>query len=225
MGRRFVFLLALVTGLAVAAPSAAKREGTCIDSCLITYLPHNAVRPFSEAQLGSPVRWLNQDTKSHVIAEHHGVFRSRALGFNQTYSRIMSAGIWDYYDPTHPKNYLTQGSFAVRPVLRRTQRAVIATWGGFLSNTGKRFCAYWWVTRTDSLRTVTHYLPVRLATKFTGKLVIGHRLVDDEGHAFVLFGSDKVTVKARSGNGATCPKSVIAHRRGWSDAAIALQPV
>ncbi|HSS79965.1 MAG TPA: hypothetical protein VLK24_02100 [Gaiellaceae bacterium] len=223
MGGRFVFLLALATGLAVAAPSAATREATCYSDCLITYLPHQALRPFDDATLGASVTWSNQDTKSHVVAERHGVFRSPALGFTHTYSRIMSAGSWSYYDPTHPKSYLTEGVFAVRPVLRRTLRAVIGSWGGPFDTTGKRFCVYWSVTRTQDL--VTHYLPVRYTTRYSGKLVTGHRLVDDQGHAFVLFGTDKVSVKARSGNGTTCPKSVIAHRHGWSDPAVALQPI
>jgi len=225
MGRRSVLLLALAIGLAVAAPSAAKRESTCYSSCLITYLPHNAVRPFDDVPLGTRVTWLNDDTKSHIVAERDGVFRSRALGFSHSYSRVMSAGSWSYYDPKHPKSYLTEGLFGARPVLRRTQRAVIGSWGSPFTNTGKRFCVYWSVTRTHDQRTVTYFLPVRLATKFYGKLVNGHRLVDETGHAFLLYGSDHVMVKARSGIGTTCPKSLVAQPHGWSGIAGAIQPV
>ena len=42
--------------------------------------------------------------------------------------------------PKHPKSDPTQGLFGVRPVLRRTQRAVVGSWGGPFTNTGKRFC-------------------------------------------------------------------------------------
>ena len=79
---------------AVAAPSAAKRESTCYSDCLITYLPHNAVRPLPDhVPLGTRVTWLNDDTNP-TSSPNATASLLGGLGFSDSYNCVMSAGIW-----------------------------------------------------------------------------------------------------------------------------------
>jgi plastocyanin len=103
-----VTALAIVLPLAVVAvqlvrPMRAKSEDKSspaevrVDN--FSFAPETLTVPVS-----STVTWVNKDDVPHVIASNNGLFKSKALDTDDTYSYTFTkAGAYSYYCSIHPK--------------------------------------------------------------------------------------------------------------------------
>ena len=105
--KRIVAILAAVLPLALSAvlvmhPARAKGDDAASTEVRVdnfTFAPQTLTVP-----VNSTVTWVNKDDIPHVIASNDGLFKSKAIDTDQTYSYTFSkAGTYAYYCSIHPK--------------------------------------------------------------------------------------------------------------------------
>ena len=100
-----VFALSLaVAAVVILHPTRAKSEDARTASMEVrvdnfTFGPDTLTVPAN-----STVTWVNKDDVPHVIASNDGLFKSKALDTDDTYSYTFTkAGTYAYYCSVHPK--------------------------------------------------------------------------------------------------------------------------
>ncbi len=86
----------------VLAPARAGGEDTKKPEVRVdnfTFNPQTLTVP-----VNSTVTWMNKDDIPHVIASNDGLFKSKALDTDQSYSfTFTKAGVYEYFCSLHPK--------------------------------------------------------------------------------------------------------------------------
>ncbi len=109
MKRKLVFANSLLLVLAISTvflshPTRARSEesnaqGSEVRIDNFAFNPETLTIPAN-----SPVTWVNKDDIPHVIASDDGVFKSKALDTDQTYSfTFTKPGTYSYFCSIHPK--------------------------------------------------------------------------------------------------------------------------
>jgi plastocyanin len=108
MTRQLVFasslMLSLLAAILMLYPIHAKGEeskpqGSEVRIDNFTFTPGTLTIPMNSA-----VTWVNKDDIPHVIASNDGLFKSKALDTDQTYSfTFAKPGTYSYFCSIHPK--------------------------------------------------------------------------------------------------------------------------
>lgn len=95
-----VLSLALVGMMASGqAPASAPSPATTVKIDNFMFGPMTL-----EVSRGATVTWVNKDDIPHVVASTTGVFKSRAIDTDGTFSYTFAdAGTFEYYCSVHPK--------------------------------------------------------------------------------------------------------------------------
>lgn len=82
-----------------AKSGAAETHSSEIKIDNFTFGPETITVP-----VNSTVTWVNKDDVPHVIASNDGLFKSKALDTDDTFSyRFTKAGTYEYFCAIHPK--------------------------------------------------------------------------------------------------------------------------
>ena len=103
VGSSFTFALVMVALLA-SRPLIAKADETKAPPAEIKVDNFTFGPDTLTVAVNSTVTWVNKDDLPHVIASNDGLFKSKALDTDQTYSYTFSKpGTYAYFCSIHPK--------------------------------------------------------------------------------------------------------------------------
>lgn len=93
-----VMLVASIVSMA-QAPVATQPAATTVSIDNFMFAPMTV-----EVTRGTTVTWVNKDDIPHVVASTTGVFKSRAIDTDGTFTYTFDApGTYEYYCSVHPK--------------------------------------------------------------------------------------------------------------------------
>jgi plastocyanin len=106
--RRISFLVASFLGATHVLAGAALAENPMVKIDNYTFLPASLT-----IKTGTAVTWLNKDDIPHTVVSKTGVFRSKALDTDDSFSFTFNeAGSYEYFCSLHP--HMT-GTIVVQP--------------------------------------------------------------------------------------------------------------
>jgi plastocyanin len=104
MKKKILIVVLTVVVVMLTIPTHAQEHAKMNDQTEIRIDNFNFSPEVITVPVNSKVTWINKDDVPHVIAEDNGMFKSKALDTDDSYSvSFTKPGTYEYFCAVHPK--------------------------------------------------------------------------------------------------------------------------